>query len=231
VNRFHSDEALDNILGNMTDVPEMYLVNMHGDTKSLTFIELKRLLGIDESKIFSKCEKVLDNLCDDLGAKLNIRVRYSKHSMWVWFNFFGEFKGYREGINKKTKEEDKERMRLYKENRAKEQALFSESIADGTYGINSKDKGGVYLLSCGDFYKIGLSEDIAKRLSNIRTSNPTPVELIAKYSCFDRNYRKLEELLHLKFKDSRHHLEWFKKDFTKEDFLQACIEFCKRPKR
>lgn len=83
-------------------------------------------------------------------------------------------------------------------------------------------------MSCGDYYKIGFSKNIPGRLSSIRGSNPVEVDLVVKYSPYHKNIKLLEKQLHEKFADSRHNLEWFKKDFTKEDFISACIEFCKR---
>jgi hypothetical protein len=227
MNRFYTEEFLNEFLDTLSDIDEKYLINMRGTTKSMLFTELRSVLGGSQTRTFSKCYKELDNLCDDLGAKSGMKVRYSKHSSWIWFNFYGEFDGYAEQRKAKSKEAYLEYQRVKEEKLKVEREMFSASIKDGTYGIISKDKGGVYLLSCGDFYKIGLSKDINSRLSGIRTSNPLPVELVAKYSSFDRDYLRLEKHLHEKFKDSRHLLEWFKKDFTKEEFLAACIEFCK----
>lgn len=228
MNRFYDDELLDKVLAAMSEIPEIYLRNTRGEIRSIPFTELKQLLEIDQVKTLSRCTKQFDNLCDDLSARFNIRVRLSKHSAWIWFHFFGEYKGYSKDqqiANKLAYEEKKRIERIQWEEQRK---LHFKSIDDGTYGVDSKDKGGVYLLSCGDFYKIGRSVDIEKRLSSIRTSNPVKVELVTKYSSFDKNYAKLEKHLHEKFKDSRHQLEWFRKDFTAEDFLKACIEFCKK---
>lgn len=227
MNRFYSEEFLSKFLENLSEIDEKYLGRMSGTTKSLLFTDLKIVIGETQTRTYGKCEKALDNLCDDLGAKTGRKVTHSKHSAWIWFNFNGEFDGYLEQRRVKTKEAYAEAQRLREEKADAEKTIIDESAKDGTYGIISNDKGGVYLLSCGDFYKIGLSKDIHKRLSSIRTSNPIPIELVAKYSSFDRNYLRLEKHLHEKFKDSRHLLEWFKKDFTKEEFLQACIDFCK----
>jgi len=155
-----------------------------------------------------------------VGAKKRSRVTYSKHSLWLWFNFNGEFKGYSKDVQEQMKLERELKEKIKTED-------LRNSIKDGTYGLNSKDKGGVYLLSCGDYYKIGFSTDVNKRLAAIRCSNPLEVELLVKYSCHTGKYRQLEGKLHEKFKESRHLLEWFKKDFTKEDFIEACKEFCK----
>lgn len=215
--RFYDKELIDKVLEAMEEVPEIYLKRSYGQTKSIPFTKLKDLLGISQEKTLSKCDKAFTNLCEDLAAVLNIHVRFSKHSAWIWFNMYREYRGYRSDIKKRNKIEE-----------VKEKETYRESINDGTYGVNSKDLGGVYLLSCGDFYKIGRSVNVKKRLSSIRTSNPNKVELLVKYSCYDRNYAALEKFLHDKFKGCRHNLEWFRKEFTEKDFIQACIEFCKR---
>lgn len=228
MNRFYNDDVLDKIVSAMSEIPEKFLRNAHGETKSIPFAELKQLLDINQSKTLSKCIKQFDNLGDDLSARFNIHVRLSKHSAWIWFNFFGEYKGYTKDQQIANRLIYEEKKKLDEINKEEQKKLHLKSVNDGTYGVNSKDKGGVYLLSCGDFYKIGRSIDIEKRLSSIRSSNPVTVELVTKYSSFDKNYTDLEKHLHNKFKDSRHVLEWFRKDFTAEDFLQACIEFCKK---
>lgn len=214
--RFYDKELIDEVLDAMEEVPEIYLAHSYGQTKSIPFNKLKEMLGIDQAKTLSKCDKAISNLCEDLAAALNIDIMFSKHSAWIWFNMYREYKGYRS-----------DRVKQNKQKEIKEKEARQESIRDGTYGVNSKDVGGVYLLSCGDFYKIGRSIDVNKRLSSIRTSNPNKVELVTKYSSYYMSYDRLEKLLHEKFKHCRHNLEWFRKEFTEEDFIQACVEFCK----
>ncbi len=225
--RYYSEELLNEILSKMVVVPELYTANWEGEVLSVPFSELKDLLGIPQGHTYSRCQKQLDKFCDDLGALKKTTVHQSKHSAWIWFNFNGEFHGYEDERKAKAAID----LAAWK---AKRDTEFQEklntktaSIKDGTYGVDNKDAGGVYLLSCGDYYKIGFSKNIKSRLSSIKGSNPMLVELVTKYSPHHGMYQPLESHLHEKFKDSRHQLEWFKKDFTKEDFIEACINFCK----
>lgn len=104
--------------------------------------------------------------------------------------------------------------------------MLDESILDGSYGVNNpKENGGVYLISCGDYFKIGHSSDIKKTLSAIKTSNPYEVTLVAKYSPYKIRNDLLEDYLHNKFKEYHHRNEWFRKEFTEEDFISSSIEF------
>jgi len=72
-------------------------------------------------------------------------------------------------------------------------------------------KGYVYLLAeMGDNlrYKIGVTKnDVDKRVKQLKTGNSDDIMLIHKYKT--KNYRKLEALLHRKFRKDRKHLEWF----------------------
>lgn len=225
--RHYNREFLNTFLEALEEIPDTYPVRYDGVTLCISLEDVKTLLGIDQTKTFSKCYKELDRLCDDLGAMKDNNVSYSKHSLWLWFNFNGRFEGYPEERKAKADLEYKEWKSKRDAEIKKEYDLKTASIKDGTYGLHSKDAGGVYLLSCGEYFKIGYSKNIKSRLSGIRTSNPTEVQLVAKYSPFDKNYPLLESKLHEKFKDSRHLLEWFRKDFTEQDFLDACVDFCK----
>lgn len=229
--RYYSEEFLNKFVYSLSEIPEIYTANYDGLTLSLSFPEAKIMLGADSSKTFNKCTKEFEKLCDDLGAMKNTTVTCSLHANWVWFNFKGDFKGYADERAVKARAEHVAwRNKLDEEYKAKKEAE-QQSIRDGTYGVNSKDVGGVYLLSCGDYYKIGFSKNVKTRFNNIQGSNPLPVELIVKYSPFDKEYQALESKLHEKFKDSHHRLEWFRKEFTPEDFIASCIEFCKQKAR
>lgn len=64
----------------------------------------------------------------------------------------------------------------------------------------------IYVLRCGEFVKIGISQNVAKRVDHLRRANPYEVELIADF------YGSLTEeaMLHVRFKAHRHRLEWFR---------------------
>ncbi len=229
--RYYSEDFLNKFVYSLSDIPKIYTANYEGLTMSMSFTEAKTVLGIDRAKTFSKCSKEFNKLCDDLGALKNTEVTYSLHANWVWFNFKGVFRGYADERAVQARAEHTAwRAKLSEESKQKQEAERI-SIKDGTYGLNNKDVGGVYLLSCGDYYKIGFSKNVKSRVSSIRGSNPVNVDLLVKYSPFDKEYRLLEGMLHEKFKDSRHQLEWFRKEFTEQDFIEACIEFCKEKAR
>lgn len=71
--------------------------------------------------------------------------------------------------------------------------------------------GWIYLVKCGEFHKIGVTQNIKQRLEDFRTSNPHPIELLKswKYEPWSM-VRKIEKLLHLHYKPHHHHREWFK---------------------
>jgi len=74
-------------------------------------------------------------------------------------------------------------------------------------------------------HKIGITHDLEKRINNIRTGNPYPVEYVF-YQEMD-NASKVERWLHIQFKKYRLEGEWFhtitlldirKKIFSFNDF-------------
>jgi hypothetical protein len=73
------------------------------------------------------------------------------------------------------------------------------------------DKGYVYLLAeMGDKlrYKIGITKNnVEKRVKQLRTGNSDDIMIIHRYHSL--NYKKIERMLHTKFKNDRLHLEWF----------------------
>jgi hypothetical protein len=68
-------------------------------------------------------------------------------------------------------------------------------------------KGFVYLVRCHDFTKIGIADNIKKRLNALRVGNPYPVELL--YSIELENVYKAERYLHERYADCRTRGEWF----------------------
>ena len=72
-----------------------------------------------------------------------------------------------------------------------------------------KDNSGfIYLVHCEGFYKIGIATNLRKRVSNIQTSNPFKVTLVAYTKTENVFADELE--LHELFKDKRVRGEWFK---------------------
>ncbi|KKL52302.1 hypothetical protein LCGC14_2286850, partial [marine sediment metagenome] len=69
---------------------------------------------------------------------------------------------------------------------------------------------GVYLVRCGDsdFYKIGLTTDIIKRIKAIQAYCPYPITL-EKFWPTDES-KTAETVLHWKYGKYNHRGEWFK---------------------
>lgn len=72
-------------------------------------------------------------------------------------------------------------------------------------------KGFIYLVSDGEFTKIGgTSYDVKKRLLELQTGNAKKLKIIGSYKC---NYLNItEKLIHNDFKDKKILNEWFKLD-------------------
>lgn len=79
--------------------------------------------------------------------------------------------------------------------------------------------GYVYLLQCGDLYKIGFSLQPRKRLKQFRTGSPHPILLIhsLRTSC----YRQIERQLHHHFRGKRESGEWFKLDPEDVSYIKS----------
>jgi predicted GIY-YIG superfamily endonuclease len=79
---------------------------------------------------------------------------------------------------------------------------------------------GVYILEVRDssLFKIGVTKDIEKRLSQLQTSNPYEFYLWGFY--VTAKHRELENLLHKKFHLKRYKREWFK--LSHDELTQAC---------
>lgn len=69
----------------------------------------------------------------------------------------------------------------------------------------------IYVLRCGDFYKIGVSHDPAKRIRALQTANPHEIEIVVVIELAHILHNlPVEQSLHLHFKQYRHRNEWFK---------------------
>lgn len=68
----------------------------------------------------------------------------------------------------------------------------------------------VYLLKCGNFYKIGVGGNLRKRISSIQTGNPYKVELIHAWDFIEEEVAyEIEAELHKKYIKNRKQGEWF----------------------
>lgn len=78
-----------------------------------------------------------------------------------------------------------------------------EAGRKGLYSMSKKD---LYFIRCGEYVKIGSSDNVDRRLKDLQGSNPYTVKLIY----FGENEGCDEEYWHSYFKDKHHHGEWFK---------------------
>jgi hypothetical protein len=80
----------------------------------------------------------------------------------------------------------------------------------------------IYLVGAGNnLYKIGITTtDIVYRFKRLQDCSPVSLSLEAVWEVYD--FRKIEVLLHEKFKDKRSHGEWFN---LNEDDIQAIYAF------
>lgn len=77
--------------------------------------------------------------------------------------------------------------------------------------------GNVYIIQLGDtdIYKIGISIDPDKRLKQLQSKSPIPLNLL--WTNFGHDYKSIEKFIHYWFKDKRVRGEWFK--LSSEDIL------------
>jgi hypothetical protein len=83
-------------------------------------------------------------------------------------------------------------------------------------------KKGVYLITDGEFFKIGKSTNIPNRIKTLQTSNPRKLTLISQYDPMLIGIDLMERRLHEHFKESRTNGEWFDLQITGEDFINLC---------
>lgn len=106
-------------------------------------------------------------------------------------------------------------QKSYKDNYGRDQKCYSlpDVIADKLlvkYDTRPKQHGSdkIYIFKCKDTYKIGISLNIESRLKTCQTGNPYKINILFQKNV--KNPRKLESILHLKFKADRLNGEWFK---------------------
>ena len=75
---------------------------------------------------------------------------------------------------------------------------------------NDAEHHAVYIVQCGDFYKIGITTDIARRISNMRSNNPYKFDIILERWCLSKTRAlRIERLSHRRLAKWAHSGEWF----------------------
>lgn len=84
----------------------------------------------------------------------------------------------------------------------------------------------LYLVDAGGLYKIGISQDINKRLKSLQTGSPHTVRCVAYYHT-DESAMTIERKLHKLFDKYRLSGEWFNFEdkFTQEAFDTLCPRY------
>lgn len=80
-------------------------------------------------------------------------------------------------------------------------------------------KGFIYVLKCGPHYKIGLSQNIDKRIEQLSVTPPFDVELIHTIETDDMY--NLESFLHDRFSEKRKNGEWFELDKADIEYIKG----------
>ena len=68
----------------------------------------------------------------------------------------------------------------------------------------------IYLLESSGYYKIGIANDVAARISQLQTGNPNKIELVVCYGFV--NAAPVEAVLHQRFSKRKRLGEWFELD-------------------
>lgn len=80
----------------------------------------------------------------------------------------------------------------------------------------------IYVLKCGLYFKIGITQNAYKRRRQIQTGNPFPVELV--FSLRHPKAAEIEKKLHLFYKKVNHMREWFILDDKEVDFIKYAVQ-------
>ncbi len=75
----------------------------------------------------------------------------------------------------------------------------------GRKGLDAQVKPNLYIVSCGEYVKIGSTDNIIKRLNTMKVGNPYPI--ILEYHCIGFGY--MEPKLHTLYAEYHHQGEWF----------------------
>lgn len=68
----------------------------------------------------------------------------------------------------------------------------------------------IYILKCGEYYKIGYASDLAKRLCDYKVHNPAPMTVI-RFAATPMHLQ-YERWIRIRFQSKHHHGEWYRFD-------------------
>jgi Rha family phage regulatory protein len=110
-----------------------------------------------------------------------------------------------------------------KQNRSQPKYLILEEgialVKQYTGGAKLKKSDKLYIVKCGDFYKIGISHNVSKRIKGMQTGNPYLIELIDTYT-IGHNVSNIEARLHVLFESDNIRGEWF---YTPLDEIRKAV--------
>jgi hypothetical protein len=78
----------------------------------------------------------------------------------------------------------------------------------------------VYIVRCGDFVKVGTTQDLRARLQALQAANPYPITLLATLDGDDRREREL----HRRLAPHRHRNEWFRLEGDVTAFIAELVK-------
>lgn len=89
-------------------------------------------------------------------------------------------------------------------NRSKQCKSCAAKIS-GRKGLNAMVRQHLYMIGCGEYIKIGSTDHLKQRITNLHHANPYPINVL--YEGIDEGY--MEPTYHEIFKEYRIHGEWF----------------------
>lgn len=111
---------------------------------------------------------------------------------------------------KLQEEKLRERLLVIEKKKKEEEIIRKRKSSDGY----------VYLMmSSNGYYKIGISNNVKKRLQGIKRQFPVMVEIIHYFACYD--CRKTEKYLHKKYFSKRVEYEWFQLDKYDVEWIKS----------
>lgn len=93
------------------------------------------------------------------------------------------------------------------ERERQEEVERAQRAAQNVVNMHRKYEGFVYLIKCGERFKIGITNDMSRRMDQLRGQSPYPLELVHHAKGY--NNAGKESSLHKKYGEHRVHGEWF----------------------